>query len=293
MKKPIVFVPGRYYVSLSTSGTYCELNCPYCKGKYLSGMDDVTDPRMLRKVLELHYARGARGFLLSGGFNKEGYIMISEEHLNTVKEFKRLHDDVVISIHSGLMPKELLNKVWSTDVDFIDFEVPPSNKYLKYLKNLRRHSVSDYLEFVEEAIKYSRDFIVPHIVLHSAGSTINDELRVIRELGDLKLRLIVTLIEIRGPQGVGNSVFDVDRIREVLRYSKKFFTEVALGCMRPVAFKIKYDETVVQEGLVDRLVNPRKSIIFKYNLPVVRACCSIKKEYFKLFPVEIKEVKLI
>ena len=98
--------------------------------------------------------------------------------------------------------------------------------------------------------------------------------------------MIVMLIEIWGTHDTGSSTFDIDRITAVLRYSKKFFKEVALGCMRPITFKIRHDELIVQEKLVDRIVNPHKDIIVRYNLPVIHACCSIKEEHFKLFPVE-------
>ncbi|MCD6340729.1 MAG: radical SAM protein [Desulfurococcales archaeon] len=285
MAKPIAFIPGNYYVSLSTSGTYCELMCPYCRGRYLVGMEDVNSPEKLRKVMEHYYARGARGFLISGGFTRDGYLIISEAHLSVLREFKAGHDDIVISVHSGLLPKELLDKMWSIGVDFIDFEVPPSNSYLRNMKNLPKHSVSDYIEFIDYVTRYDRDFIVPHVVLHSKESTISNELGVINELSKFKLRLLVALIEISGGSelSVGNTL-NIERITSALRYSRRLFSEVALGCMRPSIFRARYDELVVRENLVDRIVNPRRNLILRYELPVIYACCSIKKRHFRLFP---------
>ncbi len=285
MAKPIAFIPGNYYVSLSTSGTYCELMCPSCRGRYLIGMEDVSNPENLRKVMELYYARGARGFLISGGFTKDGYLIISEAHLRVVREFKVNHDNVVISVHSGLMPKELLDKIWSVGIDFIDFEVPPSNNYLRNMKNLPRRSVSDYIEFIDYVTRYGRDFIVPHVVLHSKESTISDELGVINELSKFKLRLLVVLIEISGSsESSTDHTLNIERIMTTLRCSRRLFSEVALGCMRPPIFKARYDELIVRENLVDRIVNLRRNLISRYGLPIIYACCSIKKRHFRLFP---------
>ena len=285
MAKPIAFIPGNYYVSLSTSGTYCELMCPYCRGRYLIGMEDVSNPENLRKVMELYYARGARGFLISGGFTKDGYLIISEAHLRVLREFKVVHDDVVISVHSGLMPKELLDEIWNIGIDFIDFEVPPSNDYLRNVKNLPERSVSDYIELIDHVTKYDRGFIVPHVVLHSKESTLSDELSVINELSKFKLRLLVVLIEISGSSKLSfDYTFDIERIVTALRYSKKLFGEVALGCMRPPIFKARYDELIVRGNLVNRIVNPRRNLILRYRLPMIYACCSIEKRHFELFP---------
>ncbi|MCD6428509.1 MAG: radical SAM protein [Desulfurococcales archaeon] len=287
MAKPIAFIPSNYYVSLSVSGTYCELMCPYCRGRYLTGMEDVSNPENLRKVMNLYYARGARGFLISGGFTRGGYLIISEAHLRVLREFKVSHDDVVISVHSGLMPKELLDKIWSAGIDFIDFEVPPSNDYLRKMKNLPRHSVSDYIEFIDYVTRYDRNFIVPHVVLHSRESTLSDELGVISELGKFKLRLLVALIEISDSSRLSAShTFDIERVMMALRRSRRLFSEVALGCMRPLIFKARYDELIIRENLADRIVNPRRNLILKYGLPVIYACCSIEKHHFKLFPSE-------
>lgn len=277
--KAIAFIPERYYVSLSVSGTACALNCPTCRGTYLKSMINVSTAERLWKVMSALYSSGTRGFLLSGGFTRDGYLMISHEHLHTISEFKKDHD-VVVSVHLGLAPQDLVEEIWEHGVDFIDFEVPPSNTYLKIMKNLPNHEVSDYINLLEKLLAYERTFAVPHLILDSVASTLNDEVNVMERIASLNPHLFVSLVEIR--PGRNN---DVNRVAAALRKAKSLFRETALGCMRHPKFK-EFDALWIREGLVDRIATPKPGLIKALGLPLVKACCSIPKHKFYLFPRE-------
>ncbi|MCD6323855.1 MAG: hypothetical protein J7L55_01955 [Desulfurococcales archaeon] len=277
-KKPKAFLPIPYYQNLSLSGTYCELNCPYCRGKYLKGMTDVSDPERMRKILKHFISRGVRGFLLSGGFNKSGYLIIKKEHLRVVAEIRKNYE-VVFSIHLGLAPKELVDDVWAAGIDFIDYEVPPSNTYLRVGKNLPAKEVRDYIELMDYMLRYGEDFVVPHLVVASTLSKSEEELAVMREVSEVADRIITVLIEIRGK----GSKYDVTRVGNALRLADRLFNEVSLGCMRPPSLK-KYDEEWISEGLLDRIAVPHKSLIKKLGLEVVYSCCGVPQKLFNLFP---------
>lgn len=273
-----VYIPGEHYVSLSLSGAACALNCEFCNRQYLRSMIPAITPESLKKVMRHLYDRGARGFLLSGGFTREGYLMIKEAHLRAVARFKR-EVDVVVSMHAGLMPKELLGRAWEAGVDFIDFEVPPSNEYLRRVKGLGRKTVDDYLRKLDEVMAYSRDWGVPHLILDSTASTPEEELGVMEELRARNPRLFVALVEIRpSPPN------DVGRVLRALRAARGMFEEVSLGCMRSPRLKRVLDEAAIREGLVDRIANPPKDVIRRYRPPITWACCSIPEEVEHLFP---------
>ncbi len=282
MNKPVAFRPGNYYVSLSLTGYYCELLCPLCKGTFLKSMISAPTTQSLYNIVKSLYNKGARGFLLSGGFNREGYLMISKEHLKVVKKLKK-DLEVVFSIHLGLAPRDLLEEVWSSGIDFIDFEVPPSDLYVKLAKNLPDHRVSDYVKFAEYALTLDKNFLVPHLIIDSKLATFNDEVNVLNQLSTLNPRLLVLLVEIRkGPWNLSKNSFE--RVKNILAISKNLFREVSLGCMRNPKFKV-YDDKFIELGLLDRIANPRNGTIKKYGLRVIGACCSIERKHFKLFPI--------
>ena len=270
------YYPGSKYVPLSVSGAVCYLSCKGCNATYLRGMIDVSNPEKLRLVLNELYRQGVRGYLLSGGYNKAGYLLIRNEHLKVVKDFLRDHE-AVFSIHLGLAPRDLLHSVWSAGVDVIDFEMPPSNSYLKHVKGLIHHSVNDYLEFTAYIRDtYGKDFIAPHLILDSTYATLEEEQRMIKATARLDPYVFVALVEIRGANN------DEGRIRDALRLARMSFREVALGCMRSPRFKA-LDEVWLREGLVDRIAVPKPELVRKYGLQVIRACCSLKPKYEHLF----------
>ncbi len=270
------YYPGSKYVPLSVSGTVCYLSCKGCNAAYLEGMIDVSDPEKLRLVLSELYRQGVRGYLLSGGYSKDGYLLIRNEHLKVVKNFLRDHE-AVFSTHLGLAPRDLLHSVWSAGVDVIDFEVPPSNDYLKHVKGLGHHSVNDYLEFAAYIRDtYGKDFIAPHLILDSTYATPEEEQRMIKAIAELDPYVFVALVEIRRTNN------DEGRVKDALRLARMSFREVALGCMRSPRFKA-LDEVWLRECLVDRIAVPKPALVREYDLQVIKACCSLKPKYEHLF----------
>ena len=270
------YYPGSKYVPLSVSGTVCYLSCRGCNATYLRGMIDVSDPEKLRSVLNELYRQGVRGYLLSGGFSKDGYLLIRDEHLKVVKDFLRNHE-AVFSIHLGLAPRNLLHSVWSAGIDVIDFELPPSDSYLRHVKGLGSRSVNDYLEFAMYIRDtYGKDFIAPHLILDSTYATPEEEQGVIKVIAGLDPYVFVALVEIRRTNN------DEGRVREALRLARTCFREVALGCMRSPRFKA-LDGVWLREGLVNRIAVPKPALVREQSLRVVKACCSLKPKYEHLF----------
>ncbi len=276
---PLAFIPEPFFVAVSITGLKCDLMCPTCRGTYLRGMISAESPDRLRVLIGELRRRGVRGFLVSGGFNKEGYLPISREHLRVISEFKN-DGDVVFSIHLGLAPKHLVELVWESGVDYVDFEVPPSNKYLKLVKGLN-HSVGDYLNLISFiSDRYGKDFIAPHVILDSYTATEEEEIDVVRKVAEITSEIFVALIEVRGSWIRGRTNFR--RVLRGLRLARELYKEVALGCMRPLDFKLR-EGRILMSGLIDRVANPRPELVRELNLRVMRACCSLPRRYFKLF----------
>ncbi len=279
------FIPSKYYLPLSLSGSYCELNCPFCRREFIKSMLNTSSPKVLKEVLERKYKEGSRGFLLSGGFNKYGYLIINKEHLRVVREFKKNHPDTVISIHLGLAPTYLIDLVWESEIDFIDYEVPPSDKYITSYKGIKGRNINDYLKILEYSINVGgKKFIAPHLILCSKYSTINDELSRVYEISMLSNGLLVVLVEIKLGSGSNVGFKDLPRTIRVLSEARRRFNLVSLGCMRPSVFRRKFDEEIIKLRLVDRVAVPSNRLINRMNCVVINACCSVSEEKLSLFP---------
>lgn len=276
------FVPSKYYVAVSITGLWCELGCPYCRGRYLKGMVPALTPNELYNVAQKLWNSGARGILISGGFTKNGNLPLTKEYMKVIRLLKQ-ELGVIISVHSGLVGKEIIDELWASQVDFIDFEIPPSNNYLKLMKNLPHHTKDMYLNLLSYTMdRYDKDFMVPHVVIESKASTVNEEKTTIKEIIEASPSKIVILVEIPPTR---EEHIDIERAIDVIRFTRNIFNrEVILGCMRPQWIKRDLDSKVIEGKLIDRIATPKKTTIKKYHLEVIHACCSIPSKYINLFP---------
>ncbi|MCS7098820.1 MAG: hypothetical protein RMH84_02785 [Sulfolobales archaeon] len=231
-------------------------------------------PRELGDVLLYYYERGARGFLVSGGFSREGYLPISREHVGVLREFRRGRY-VYLSIHLGLAPRELVDEVLEV-FDLVDYEVPPSPEFVRYGRGLSR-SVDEYLELLDYVTReYGEDRIAPHVVLGSPLATLSQELEILEKVGSINRRLVVALLHANAED------LETSRVLANFQISRRLFNEVSLGCMRPR----KSAEVVgklVEYGCISRIVNPSRRLAEAYGMRVVSSCCSISKRAFELF----------
>lgn len=237
-------------------------------------MTQSNSPSELRDILYYYYERGARGFLISGGFSRDGYLPIAREHVEVLKNFRK-ERDVYLSIHLGLAPRELVDEVLEV-FDLVDYEVPPSFQYVRYGRGLSK-STEDYLELLDYLTReYGEDRVAPHIVLSSPLASLSQELDVVEKIGAINRRLIVLLVH------TGVESLDENRVLSGFQLSRKLFREVSYGCMRPRG-SIEVVDKLAKYRYIDRVVNPSRKLIEKYGMRLINSCCSISKQALKLF----------
>ncbi|OYT52199.1 MAG: radical SAM protein [Desulfurococcales archaeon ex4484_217_2] len=244
------FIPGKKFPDISITGTSCPLNCAYCEAYYLHGMEPAPTPKKLYDTVRYLVKRGAKGVLISGGFDLQGKLPI-EPFLPTIKDIKR-DFDIVVSIHQGLVDKDLALKLREAEI-------------------------------LEEFGPY---FIAPHIPLGFNYGRILHEYKVIDILTDFDPYILVFLVFIptKGTRMSDSPIPDPKDVIKIISYARrKFKKTLALGCMRPWKIKYLVDPYLIEKSIVDRITNPPKSIIKKYNLKVIEACCSVPKELLHKF----------
>ncbi len=274
MGAALAFVPGEKFVSLSITGSWCALKCSFCGARYLYSMDFAESLEKLRDLMHYYYRAGTRGFLISGGFTEEGYLPVTGELLDFLREFRRGRE-VFLSVHLGLAPRDLVDKALEV-FDLVDFEVPPSEEYVRSGRGLSA-SLEDYLKTLEYVTaEYGEDRVAPHVVLNSPFASWQQELEVLRRVGAVHRRIAVLLLYASG------AAPEEARVLEAARVSRSLFGEVSLGCMRPRG-RSALVERLVSGGYLDRVANPGSEVVKKLGMRVVRACCSIPRSAFGLF----------
>ncbi len=241
-------------------------------------MDNAVGANSLLKLLEHYYEHGFRGFLVSGGFNADGYLPLGSEHLRALREFRR-GKEVFLSVHAGLMPRELLDKAMDV-FDLVDFEVPPSDRYVKEGRGLSR-TRGDYLSLLSYVVDaYGEDGVAPHVVIGSSLSTAKEDLETVEEVGRVTSRLVVLLV------AMGSTPPEVGRVVASFEVARMYFKEVALGCMRPRSLGRILEELVLK-GYVDRVVNPSRRLMEEVPVELYGSCCSLPVASLGTFRLEL------
>lgn len=276
------FIPGKRYYAISITGKYCMLNCRYCGRHYLEGMINASTPAQLYHVSKNLYLQGARGILLSGGFNREGFLPIAPflEIIKTIKDdFK-----MIISVHSGLVNKELASRMRESGVDVVDYQLIVDPIVVNEIQGLDK-SPEDYIIGLEYLKKYGPPHIVPHIPLGLRYGSIFKEWEAVEILKDHDIPLVVFLVFTPTKYTSMETLKPPDEkiLLDFFNYAQNLRKEIGLGCMRPPSLKRNFDEILIKDGLISRIAVPSKNVMTKYDMKTFNACCSIPKEYFTIF----------
>lgn len=264
--KPLAFIPGDKYPSISITGDKCWLLCSYCRGKYLKQMIHIYSPDELREIAREIILKGGYGLLVSGGFTRQGYLPI-KPYLPVINEIKKKYD-LIISIHPGFIDRDTMILLRDIGVDIVDYELILDKTILSIRKHLNI-TIKQHIKHYIDMIEYGPPHIVPHIPI---GFTANDKwiYRAIDMLSEIEPENTVFLISMNSDMKI------IDRVINILRYARTRLNGIiSLGCMRPFKLKAILDKIVIEEELVDRIVNPLKKHIREYELKIIETCCSV------------------
>ncbi len=285
MAKPQAFIPGRKFPDISITGGACALGCDYCRGHYLHGMEYATSPKELYDTIRYLVKKGARGVLVSGGFTREGRLPV-EPFIPVLKQAKK-DFDLVISVHTGVIDKELASRLREAGVDIVDYELVLDPIVVKKVKHLDK-SPEDYIRGYDTLVKHGPPYIAPHVPIGFNYGRILYEKQVVDILRDYKpyIAIFLVFIPTKGTPMENVKPPKVNDIIDVIKYSRRVLGEktiLSMGCMRPWSMKFLLDKMLVEQELVDRIVNPPVKIIEMYNLEKIEACCSVPKELLYKF----------
>lgn len=285
MAKPKAFIPGRKFPDVSITGSSCALGCDYCRGYYLKAMEHAVTPKELYDTVKYLVRRGARGVLISGGFTREGRLPI-EPFIPVIKQVKKEYD-LVLSVHTGIVDKNLASRLREAGVDIVDYELVLDPIVIKKIKHLNKNP-EDYIKGYEILLKHGPPYIAPHIPIGFNYGRISYEKNVVSILKDYDPYIVIFLVFMptRNTPVEGVEPPSTGSVVDVVEYSRRVLsgkTILSMGCMRPWTTRFMLDKILVEKKLVHRIVNPPQKIISEYGLEVVEACCSVPRELLHRF----------
>jgi len=247
MQRKITIVrPETQTVSVNDS---CSLNCRHCQGYFLNGMDCKVD-----------YSKDS--FLISGGCDSEGRVIISESFLRMLKDKGKR-----INIHSGLVDEEMAIMLGKY-ADCVSFDFVTDNKTIKNIYHLDK-TEEDFIDSYQ-LLKKHCSRVVPHILIG-----LGNEKRSLDILENFDEKEICFIVLMKHPQ-IENDLQEpsIDYIEDILKYARLKFDVIHLGCMRPLNRKQEIDSVAIK--YVDSIVNPWQGLdLSGFEIEEKGECCCL------------------
>jgi len=275
--------PHPRFPVLSITGRECALSCKHCGKRYLETMHPCLTPDALFTTCTGLAENGARGVLLSGGYNDEGYVPF-EPFLDAIERVKR-ETGLFISAHTGLVPSWLAHELGRARIDLADFDLIGDDETIELVLGIDR-TAEDYRQTMK-VLKRSLPHVAPHICIGLHAGEIKGERKALELAAEVNPQVLVMLVllptsktefeHVAGPipEAVGEIIAEA-RI-------KLPETTLALGCMRPRdARRDEFELQALRSG-VDRVELPSERTLEaarKIGLQVRRIdmCCAVPNE---------------
>ncbi len=282
--KVSTFIPGRRFVSLSVTGSACELNCEHCHTYYLSHMQDVSSDKKLRDVLDALIDQGALGCLISGGCDSSGKVPLLKFY-KTLKEYQE-NSSLIFNFHVGLINEEEIQKIATIQPDIVSFDLTLDDAIIRDVYHLQRQ-VEDYITTYKKLIEHGVRTI-PHICTGLNFGNVKKEFLALQEIAKYPVDLIVFLVLIPPPEHADFHKVNPLDIRNLFTTARLLFpqTELSLGCMRPrdqfrqrieeYAFRAGFNRFEIPSKNTLKLMKESGMTVQNYNV-----CCAVSNDQLR------------
>jgi uncharacterized radical SAM superfamily protein len=278
--------PHPRFPTISVTGNSCAFGCKHCAGQYLRQMVHCSTPDVLRKTCLKLATGGARGVLLSGGYNEEGYVPF-DPFLDAIEDVKQ-ETGLFISAHTGLMPAWLVQKIGEAGVDLADFDLIGDSGTIKEVLGIEKR-VEDYRQTLIELSRWL-PYVVPHICIGLHAGELKGELAALDIVTELNFSTLVLLVlnPTTGTRFEGVSPPAAPVIGELVARARIKLPNatLALGCMRPRGVERREIELQALRSGINRVEIPDRRTVeaaraMGLNVKKLEACCAVPIEKFE------------
>ncbi len=242
-------------------------------------MVSATTPDDLLKFAKTIEARGAKGFLLSGGSDANGKVPLND-FISTIARIKA-ETSLKINAHIGLTPRNELAELVRSGVDAFSIDIYGSDETIKDVLGLQA-KVEDYTRVLKSLKSLGATLVAPHICVGIHGGQLRGERRAVAEVADIGVPVLVliSLIPTEGTRYAAALPPSPSDMIEIISLARERMPETRLvfGCMRSRRNR-SWEFDAVQAGL-DGIVMPSEStvtLLKKSGFTIKRreTCCSL------------------
>jgi uncharacterized radical SAM superfamily protein len=223
---------------------------------------------------------GAKGVLISGGYNEEGWVPL-DGFIDAIERVKR-ETGLFLNVHTGLVPPLLAKELGRVGVDMASVDLIGSDETIELVLGIKK-TTRDYERTLKE-LSQVVPRVVPHICIGLHEGKIKGEAKALEIAAKIRPAALVFLvltptagtrfekISPPSPSEVGRVI-----VNARLKFPK---ATLALGCMRPRGDKKTEFELQALRSGVDRIEIPSEQTIeaarkFGRDVRRLEACCAV------------------
>lgn len=268
-----------FFPSISITGDYCSLKCKHCNGRILKTMYPALTKDELINTCRYLKDKGAKGFLISGGCLPNGMVPI-DKFIDPIALIKK-EFNLTIVVHTGLINKNIAEKLSKAGIDAVLIDIIGSNETLKEIYNLNV-SIKDF----EKSLKILNDLkipFVPHVIVGLHYGKLKGEIKALEMISKYSpsALIIIAFTPILGTEMEKIPPSKPEEIAKIISISRSIMPNIpiALGCMRPKGkHRIKTDILAIKAG-INAIAFPTEEAIkyakkMNYDISFSNLCCS-------------------
>jgi len=242
-------------------------------------MIPAENPYKFFLILEKLRNEGALGVLVSGGADIHGKVPI-EEFIPVIKSFKEKYPLFKIIIHTGLINKDMAERLKEAKVDQILIDIIGDEKTINEVYHLEKR-VEDY----EDTLLMLKDIghhIAPHIIIGHHFGEIRGELRaldIVTRVGVDTIVLVIYKPLIKKYNFKNPTPEEISKISAICRILNPTIP-IRMGCIRPSnSWKKDIEKGAIDAG-VNTIAYPLQATIeyaqeIGLETSFVQMCCSL------------------
>jgi len=211
-------------------------------------MDFFPDPNQLENFISgKAKSDNFKGFLISGGFDKEGRLPLND-YLGCIKKIKNKHPYLKVYAHTGFVEVDEAIKIKKSGIDGVLANIISSKNAIETMYNLPGYLPRDYYQTLEN-LKKAGNKTAPHIIIGLDNGIVRSEFEAVRQIADIgtdclvfaivkKLSKEINFPEIKNTSGENKGI-DPKEIISLILFAQKLMpgTPISLGCARPAIKK--------------------------------------------------------
>jgi hypothetical protein len=240
-------------------------------------------PRVFYEKCKWLVENGARGVLISGGYNEEGYVPF-EPFVDAIERVKR-ETGLYLNIHPGLMPDWLARELGRAGIDMASADLIGSDETVKLVLGIEK-TTRDY-ERTLKTLEQTIPSVVPHLCIGLHEGKLVGERRALEILEKINIAALVFLVIIPTPGTLFQNISSPGpaAVGRLVAEARLMFPRIplALGCMRPRGKDRAEMEIRALKSGIDRIELPSDRTLeiarsMGLKIKKLEACCAVPSE---------------